>query len=496
MPPQALAVIATLVSFAQHGNRIELQLDRGSAELVWISPTGFHFRRALDGPLPAASPREPQPEPVTFEVDDTPAAVHFRSKYLDVAIQKRGVLIQVNRPDGTPLMADLSEPKPDGNGVVLERPAPPGVRFYGLGKIDDPEMDLRGKMIDSVMPFLITSSGYGEQYSAGGRFDFTAPDRYGIHTSRVDYYFFYGPKPKEIFKQRIPDDTPGTFVGIASPATWGALRVELLEAVHAVMSGPTVPPFPFSGLERASEELQARIRQVASLVPDVPTSISDRSPFRRQLNSFYDIYEIEHRDQRRPIWHALPFQFPDDPECARHADEFMLGDEMLIAPIYESGNKRQVYLPPGNWTSLETNQEYPGSRTIPAETRALPVFAHNGTIVPLDSPGGLGLHYFPKLGAEFFLLEKDTGQYTQIHAAPAADFMRLEIESKRDRDYEWVVHHVERPTEVGFEEQPYRNVTSEAALADRTWFYDAAMKNLLVRVRVKAGDDNIVNLSW
>jgi len=75
-------------------------------------------------------------------------------------------------------------------------------------------------------------------------------------------------------------------------------------------------------------------------------------------------------------------------------------------------------------------------------------------------------------------------------------FMRLEIESKRDRDYEWVVHHVERPTEVGFEEQPYRNVTSEAALADRTWFYDAAMKNLLVRVRVKAGDDNIVNLSW
>ena len=37
------------------------------------------------------------------------------------------------------------------------------------------------------------------------------------------------------------------------------------------------------------------------------------------------------------MWHPLPFQFPDDPECALHADEFMLGDEMLIAPIVDAG---------------------------------------------------------------------------------------------------------------------------------------------------------------
>lgn len=495
MPPQALAVIATLVSFAPHGNRIDLQLDRGSAELVWTSPAGFHFRRTLNGPLPAAEP-ESNTEPVAFQLDDTPAAVHVRSKYLDVAIEKRGVLIKVSSRDGAPLMEDVSEPKPDGNGVILERQAPPGVRFYGLGRIDDPEMDLRGKVVDSVTPFLISSAGYGEQHSTGGRFDFTPPDSYRIQTARVDYYFFYGPKPKEIFKQRLPDATQGTFLGIPPPATWGALRAELLETVHGAMSGPTVPPISFSDLERAPEELKTRIRQVQSLVPDIPVSLTDLSPFRRQLQSFYDIYEIDRRDQRRPIWHALPFQFPEDPECAHHADEFMLGDEMLIAPIYESGSKRQVYLPPGNWTSLDTNREYPGRSTISVETRALPVYAHNGTIIPLDSPGGLGLHYFPKLGAEFFLLEKDIGQYSQIHAAPAADIVRLEIDSKKDRDYEWVVHHVERPSIVGFGEQPYRSVTAEAALTDRTWFYDVPAKNLIVRVRVKAGEDNIVNLSW
>ena len=32
MPAQALAVVATLVSFAPHGNRVDLHLDRGGAE--------------------------------------------------------------------------------------------------------------------------------------------------------------------------------------------------------------------------------------------------------------------------------------------------------------------------------------------------------------------------------------------------------------------------------------------------------------------------------
>jgi len=55
---------------------------------------------------------------------------------------------------------------------------------------------------------------------------------------------------------------------------------------------------------------------------------------------------------------------------------------------------------------------------------------------------------------------------------------------------------VERPTDVGFEEEKYYPVTALKALANRTWFYDAAQKNLIVKVRVKAGEDNIINLSW
>jgi len=499
MPAQALAVIATLVSFAPHGNRIGLQLDRGSAELVWITPSTFHFRRTLDGPLAAANVPDSAPETVALQIDDTPGTLRIRSKYLDVAIRKPGLLIDVRRVDGPALMADLSEPRAEGGGVAWERQAPSGVRYYGLGPRADPELDLRGKSVDALIPMLISTAGYGEYHAGPGQyhFDFTVAGRYLIRAPQVDYFFFYGPTPKEIFQEHKNSPDIGIVpLGPPRPAAWASLRERVLEAVEQAMSTCLLSPFHLDDYAAAPEELKQRARQFGSLLPIVNPGTLGVTPFRQQLTSFFDIYDIEIRDHGHPIWHALPFQFPDDPECAHHADEFMLGDEMLVAPIYESGSKRQVYLPQGAWTSLETNEELPGRRTITVDTRALAVFAHNGAIVPLDSDGGIALHYFPKAGGEFFLLEKDIGEYTQVHAAPAADIMRLEIESRKDRSYHWVVHHVERPSEVGFEEKKYQPVSAAGSLADRTWFYDAAQKNLLVRVRVAAGEDSIVNIRW
>jgi hypothetical protein len=72
--------------------------------------------------------------------------------------------------------------------------------------------------------------------------------------------------------------------------------------------------------------------------------------------------------------------------------------------------------------------------------------------------------------------------------------LRLEIETKKDRDYEWVVHHVDRPTEVGFREERFREAPAADRMADRTWYYDAPHRNLRVRVRAKAGDDSVVEL--
>ena len=498
MPAQALAAVATLLSFSAHGNRVELQLDHGAAELVWATPSTFRFRRTLDGPLlPVQHPNYPA---VSLQIDDVPGAVRMRSKYLQVSLEKHGLLLRVQRFDGSALMADLSEPQPSAAGVAWDRRLPPGARFYGLGPRTDPGFDLRGKSVNAALPLLISTAGYGEYHPGGGpyRFDFTAQDRYRIHAPGVDYFFYYGPSTKQIFEEHeavrgTPEPWPASTDRFGS---WATLKATLLRLVHGAMSAALMPTLSLRPYDRMPAELVQRARQIGSLVDDVSPGPLGLSSFRQQLETFFATYAAELRDKGFPLWHPLPFQFPDDPACALHADEFLLGDEMLIAPIYEPGGKRSVYLPQGIWTNLETNQEIPGRRTITVETASLPVFARNGTIVPLDSDGALVLHYFPTLAAEFFLLENDTQEWSQVHASPAADIMRLEIEAKKARDYEWVIHHVDRPSEVSFEDQKYREVPTAAALTNRTWWYDAARRNLQVRVRVAQGEDCIINLSF
>ena len=262
------------------------------------------------------------------------------------------------------------------------------------------------------------------------------------------------------------------------------------------MSASNAPVFDLGAYATAPEELKVRARQLGSLVVRVTPGSVGKSGFREQLDTFFGSYVAELQDRGFPVWHPLPFQFPGDPVCARHTDEFMLGDEMLIAPIVDPGDKRSVYLPRGNWTNLETNAVVRGPATIEVKTQSLPVWAKNGSIVPLDSRGSMGLHYFPSAGGEFFLLEGDIADYSQVHASPALDFIRLEIESKKDRDYQWVVHHLEKPSSVGFEETKYREVERLGALQDRSWWWDAAAKNLHVRVKVKAGEDCIVNVEF
>ncbi len=494
MPAQALATMATLLAFASHDGRVEFTLDHGSADLQWYSASTFRFRRTLDGPLAALKPPETA---VAIHVDDSPGALHIRSEAIEVVIQKHGLLVEVLHSKGRPLMKDLTEPAASGRGVAWEREAPSGERFYGLGPRPDPQFDLTGKALSAAIPLLISTAGYGEFHSGSGswRFDFSAAGRYRIETPRVDYFFYYGPPPREIFREHNRAAQASLPWQYAAPsASWPGLRDALLSMVQGAMSGAIYPYFNLETFDHAEEPLKTRARQLGSLVPRVEAGGVGLSDFRQQLQSFFAVYGPEADYHGHPMWHPLPFQFPADPECARHADEFMLGDEMLVAPITDATGRRQVYLPQGIWTNLETNQAIPGRTTIAVETPSLPVFARNGTIVPLDDPAGIALHYFPKLGAELFLLEEDTGEYSQVHAAPAVDIMRLQIESKKDRRYQWIVHHVDRPAAVSFESRIYRPVSSLAALADGTWFYDAAQRNLHIRVDVKAGEDSIINL--
>lgn len=67
----------------------------------------------------------------------------------------------------------------------------------------------------------------------------------------------------------------------------------------------------------------------------------------------------------RPMMAHLCVDHPDDPFVFGIHDEYILGRELLIAPITEEGQiARRVYLPAGEWTDFFTGKAYPGGQWI------------------------------------------------------------------------------------------------------------------------------------
>lgn len=92
----------------------------------------------------------------------------------------------------------------------------------------------------------------------------------------------------------------------------------------------------------------------------------------------------------RPLWLA----FPGDPEAARQEQEWMLGPDVLVAPVVEPHvSSRDVYFPAGCWRNPATGEEAVGPATASAlaPVGALPFFFRCGTR-PFTPPPGFSAH--------------------------------------------------------------------------------------------------------
>ena len=81
--------------------------------------------------------------------------------------------------------------------------------------------------------------------------------------------------------------------------------------------------------------------------------------------------------ENRPMLRPLVYYWPGDARAADCADEFLLGRDILVAPLLEeNAARRRVYLPEGEWRDFFTGEAHigPAELVCPCEGR-LPVFA-------------------------------------------------------------------------------------------------------------------------
>ncbi|MFC5407661.1 TIM-barrel domain-containing protein [Cohnella soli] len=185
---------------------------------------------------------------------------------------------------------------------------------------------------------------------------------------------------------------------------------------HMAMSIPMVLNLGMSGIafagpdvggfsHHASGELVARWTQMGAYIPffrnHSAIDTTRQEPWRfgeqveaicrnyigeryRLLPYLYSLFYEAHRSGL-PIVRSLVMEYPEDRNVYNVCDQFLLGESLLIAPVYRPGVvSRAVYLPEGVWYDERSGERFEGGKHVLADAplESMPVFAKAGAIVP------------------------------------------------------------------------------------------------------------------
>ncbi len=107
-----------------------------------------------------------------------------------------------------------------------------------------------------------------------------------------------------------------------------------------------------------------------------------------------------------PVMRPMVLAFPEDPTAAHLDRQYLLGPDLLVAPVFTESGDVELYLPAGTWTHLLTGERVQGGcwRRERHGFESLPLYVREGAVLPLgaredrpdtDHLDGLTLRAFP-----------------------------------------------------------------------------------------------------
>jgi alpha-D-xyloside xylohydrolase len=76
--------------------------------------------------------------------------------------------------------------------------------------------------------------------------------------------------------------------------------------------------------------------------------------------------------------------FPNEPALSKVDDQYMMGDSLMIAPLFANEPGRDVVLPSGQWRNFWTGEAHEGGTKlhVTPEYRQIPVYVHGNATIP------------------------------------------------------------------------------------------------------------------
>ncbi|HEX9658928.1 MAG TPA: TIM-barrel domain-containing protein [Rhodothermales bacterium] len=86
-----------------------------------------------------------------------------------------------------------------------------------------------------------------------------------------------------------------------------------------------------------------------------------------------------------PVMRPMVLAFQGDRAAAEARYQYMFGPDILVAPMYQPGTYRSVYLPEGEWIGWSDGAIYSGKQTmeVHAPLDEMPLFVRAGAVIPM-----------------------------------------------------------------------------------------------------------------
>lgn len=190
-------------------------------------------------------------------------------------------------------------------------------------------------------------------------------------------------------------------------STWEHLRMSLPMLMNLGLSGMAFCGTDVGGFGHdCSSELLSRWVQVGAFTPlfrnhsamgtrdqepwafDKETEEINRKYIKLRYQLMPYIYDTMYNASKTgaPMIRPLLFNYQDDENTYEINDEFLCGNNILVAPVVEQGAKaRMVYLPEGDsWIDYWTKEEFKGGQYIIRQTPldTCPIYIKQGSIIP------------------------------------------------------------------------------------------------------------------
>ena len=151
---------------------------------------------------------------------------------------------------------------------------------------------------------------------------------------------------------------------------------------------------------------------------------------------------IQSHERGTPMLRAMMLEFPEDPACDYLDRQYMLGDSLLVAPVFSRDGNVDYYVPKGKWTNFFSGEIVEGPRWMREkhDFLSLPLLVRPNSVIPIgqrtDKPD-----YDYSDGVTLRIYQLEDGKQVHIEVPSSGGKIKTTFEIKRDGKNLYVQSH-------------------------------------------------------